>query len=235
MKLSAIQKFTLLDYPGKVACIAFTPGCDLRCSFCHNPEFVLPEQLALLAGSLIPDEHFFRFLKTRRGLLEGVVVSGGEPTVWQELPDFLGRIKTLGFAVKLDTNGHNPSMLRRLIAGGLLDYIAMDVKTSLTRYSELVGPSVRPERIRESIGLIRGSDIEYEFRTTLIREHHTPAVLMELSELLADARQVFFQTFRPGHTLNPLFGRYHGFATHEMRAIADDFTNPSRMASVRSE
>ncbi|MFA9262301.1 MAG: anaerobic ribonucleoside-triphosphate reductase activating protein, partial [Undibacterium sp.] len=138
MKLTAVQKFTLLDYPGRVACIAFTPGCDLRCGFCHNAEFVLPERLKELAGSFIDEEHFFAFLERRRGLLEGVVVSGGEPTIWRDLPEFLARIRSLGFLVKLDTNGNNPAMLRELFDRKLVDFVAMDVKTSLEEYPGLV-------------------------------------------------------------------------------------------------
>lgn len=233
MKLSAIQRFTLLDFPGKVACIAFTPGCDLRCGFCHNPEFVLPERLCTIADSFVSDEHFFRFLEKRRGLLDGVVVSGGEPTVWRDLPDFFRRIKALGFSVKLDTNGNNPDMLERLIAGRLVDYIAMDVKTSLEKYQALTGVGAKPANIERSIGLIRASGVEYEFRTTLIREHHTEAILSELSELLVDARQLYLQTFRPAETLNPAFGQYHGFKAEEMEAIAERFRTPGRRVGIR--
>ncbi|MGB3072703.1 MAG: anaerobic ribonucleoside-triphosphate reductase activating protein [Candidatus Moraniibacteriota bacterium] len=233
MKLSAIQKFTLLDYPGKVACIAFTPGCDLRCRFCHNPEFVLPERLCALAASFISEEHFFRFLAERRGLLEGVVVTGGEPTVWKDLPEFLAQIKALGFATKLDTNGNNPVALARVIDRGLVDYIAMDVKTSLADYPALVGSNVRPEHIRESIALIRASGVEYEFRTTLIREHHTEAVLEAMRELLSGATQIYFQTFRPEHTLDPAYAGFHGFSLTEMEVIAERFGSPGQPAGIR--
>ncbi len=233
MKLSAIQRFTMLDFPGRVACIVFTPGCDLRCGFCHNPEFVLPERLCAIADGFVADEHLFHFLERRQGLLEGVVVSGGEPTVWRELPEFLGRIKALGFAVKLDTNGNNPDMIGRLIAEQLVDYIAMDVKTSLSKYQELAGPRVKPEHIKRSIDLISGSDIEYEFRTTLIREHHTEAILSELSRLLADTRQLYLQTFRPRETLDPAFAHHHGFSPEEMMHIAARFQTPERQVGIR--
>lgn len=233
MKLSAIQRFTLLDFPGRVACIAFTPGCDLRCGFCHNPEFVLPERLCAIAESFISDEHFFRFLEKRRGLLDGVVVSGGEPTIWRDLPDFLDRIKALGFSVKLDTNGNNPDMLERLLAGSLIDYIAMDVKTALEKYPELTGPGAKPENIKRSIDLIRMSGIQYEFRTTLIREHHTDSVLAELSSLLKDVREWQLQTFRSVQTLDLAFARYHGFSSDEMVAIAERFRTPERRVGIR--
>ena len=115
MKLSAIQRFTMLDYPDKVACIAFTPGCNMRCGFCHNPEFVLPELMREIQQDFIAEETFFNFLDQRRGLLEGVVVSGGEPTIWQDLPAFLQKIQARGFLTKLDTNGNRPEMLERLL------------------------------------------------------------------------------------------------------------------------
>lgn len=233
MKLSAIQRFTLLDFPGKVACIAFTPGCDLRCGFCHNPEFVLPERLCAISESFISAEHFFRFLEKRQGLLDGVVVSGGEPTAWRDLPDFLDQIRMLGFSVKLDTNGNNPDMIEQLIAGRLVDYIAMDVKTSLERYRDLAGPGVRPEHIKRSISLISGSNIEHEFRTTLIREHHTEPVLAELSRLLEGVCRLYFQAFRPAQTLDPAFAQCHGFSMDEMAGLAKRFQTPERQVSVR--
>lgn len=233
MRLTAIERFTLLDYPGKVACIAFTPGCDLRCGFCHNAEFVLPERLAALAESFIAEEHFFQFLAKRQGLLEGVVVSGGEPTVWQELPEFLARIKALGFAVKLDTNGNNPQMVDRLIKEELVDYIAMDVKTTLEKYRELTGPGAKPENIEKSISLIRQSHVNHEFRTTLIREHHTDEIIQGLSGLLSGVKQVYLQTFRPGQTLIPLFAGYHGFDPAEMEVIAESLRTAGRQVGVR--
>ncbi|MFZ1654327.1 MAG: anaerobic ribonucleoside-triphosphate reductase activating protein [Candidatus Moraniibacteriota bacterium] len=233
MKLSAIQKFTLLDFPGRVACIAFTPGCDLRCGFCHNPEFVLPERICQLAASFIPVANFLRFLRERQGLLEGVVVTGGEPTIWSDLPDFLAQIQALGFAVKLDTNGNNPAMLKRCVAAGLIDYIAMDVKTSIGQYPSLVGPSIRPERIRESIAFIRESGVAYEFRSTLIREHHTESVLQAMQELLQGAERVFVQAFRSEQTLDPAFSTASSFSQSELETIAARFGTPDRPAGIR--
>ena len=130
MQLSAIKKSTLLDYPGKLATIIFTPGCNLRCRFCHNPEFVLPEELEKIRHDFIGEEVFFRFLQTRVGFLDGVVICGGEPTIHKDLPEFCQKIKNLGFLVKLDTNGSNPEMLELLLEQKLVDYIAMDIKHS---------------------------------------------------------------------------------------------------------
>ena len=235
MKLSAIQRFTILDYPDKVACIAFTPGCNMRCGFCHNPEFVLPEKINELKDSFIAEETFFNFLNKRVGRLEGVVVSGGEPTIWQDLPDFFRKIKAKGFATKLDTNGNNPTMLKRLLDEKLLDYVAMDVKTSLPGYTTLVGVGAKPENIKESIEVLKFSGIPYEFRTTLMKEVHTEEVLREMETLIEGAERYYLQIFRPGHTLHPLFATYHPFSRDEMEALAERFRSLAKHVDVRME
>src|SRR6185369_2684368 len=219
MRLSAVQKFTMLDYPGKVACIAFTPGCNLRCSFCHNPEFVLPERIQKIQDSFISEETFFSFLKKRQSLLEGVVVSGGEPTVWKDLPLFLQKIKAMGFLVKLDTNGNHPAMLRDILKEGLADYVAIDVKTSLSEYQKLVGGTVKKENIAESIDLLKNQSVPYEFRATLIKEHHSKAILDEMKQLLSGSARFFLQTFRPEQTLDAAFMNYHPFTREEMKDL----------------
>ncbi len=233
MKLSAIQRFTVLDYPDKVACIAFTPGCNMRCGFCHNPEFVLPEKIRELQDAFIPEETFLRFLDERQGLLDGVVVSGGEPTIWPDLPDFLKKIKAKGFLVKLDTNGHHPEMLKRLLQEGLVDYVAMDVKTSLAQYPTLVGAGVKPEQIARSIELLKASSVPYEFRTTLIKEVHPEEVLADMETLLQGSSRYYLQTFRPGHTLHPVFASYHAFAPEEMAALVERFRGVATDVGIR--
>lgn len=233
MKLSAVQRFTMLDFPGKIACIAFTPGCNMRCGFCHNPEFVLPEKIREIQKSFISEDAFFRFLKRRQGLLEGVVVSGGEPTIWADLPAFLAKIKELGFSVKLDTNGNHPEMLESLLKQGLVDYVAMDVKTSLEAYSKLVGPIVKKENIQKSIQLLKASKIPYEFRTTLIKEVHTREILEDMALLISGATQLFLQTFRPMQTLDPVFGGYHAFSSDETETIVTLFSAQVGYVGVR--
>lgn len=233
MKLSAIQRFTMLDYPDKVACIAFTPGCNMRCGFCHNPEFVLPELMKEIQGDFIAEETFFNFLDQRQGRLEGVVVSGGEPTIWQDLPDFFRKIKAKGFLAKLDTNGNNPVMLRKLLDEQLLDYVAMDVKTSLAEYGKLVGGGVKPEHIAESIELLKASGIPYEFRTTLIKELHPEAVLRDMEELIKGAERYYLQVFRPGHTLHPRFATYHPFSQEEMKTLIQRFQVAAAEVALR--
>lgn len=223
----------MLDYPDKVACIAFTPGCNMRCGFCHNPEFVLPEQIQELSSGFIAEETFFNFLDQRRGLLEGVVVSGGEPTIWQDLPDFFRKIKEGGYLAKLDTNGNHPTMLERLLSEKLVDYVAMDVKTSLLEYPSLVGGGAKAEHIARSIELLKASGIPYEFRTTLIKEIHTETVLWDMTELLTGARQYSLQAFRSGHTLNPLFATYHPFSRAEMERLRQQFAATIESVIIR--
>jgi len=223
MRISAVQKFTTLDYPGKTACVVFTAGCNFRCGYCHNPEFVLPEQLKELEDHFIPDEVFWSFLETRRGLLDGVAVSGGEPTLQRELPDFLRHIKQMGFSVKLDTNGALPEILRPMLEEKLVDYVPMDVKTSLLRYTELVGACVRPEAIQESIKLIRELAPDYEFRTTIVREHHDAATLEDMRELVRGARRYALQGFRSGKTLDSAFSAYANVREKELETIGASF------------
>ena len=226
MLISGIQKFTTLDFPEKLACIVFTPGCNFRCGYCHNPEFVLPEKIAQLKSSFIPEEAFWNFLKKRgkrerdsAPLLDGVVISGGEPTVMPDLVPFMEKIKSLGFLVKLDTNGNRPEVIEQAMKRGAADYIAMDVKTSLAEYQRLAGSLARAENIKRSIELIKAGGVAYEFRSTLIREIHTPDILSDMRELVRGAKQLFLQSFRPGQTLNPTFGAYQPFTEAEMREL----------------
>lgn len=234
MLISGVQQFTMLDYPDRIACIAFTPGCNFRCGYCHNPEFVLPEKILQIRGSFIPEPSFFQFLRSREGMLEGVVVSGGEPTLQYDLLKFLGEIKTMGFLTKLDTNGNRPETLAKAIEQKLVDYIAMDVKSSLSGYRALVGPLVSTDNIQKSIDLIKNSGVEYEFRSTIMKETHPPEVLADMACLVAGADRVYLQQFRPGHTLAPEFEKYHPFTEDEMSAILPVFKKKAAFVGVRS-
>lgn len=233
MLLSGIQKFTLLDFPGKIACILFTGGCNYRCGFCHNPEFVLPEELAKLRKNFIPEEAALNFLKKRRGMLDGVVISGGEPTIMPDLESFIRKVRDLGFAVKLDSNGNRPEALRSLIGKGLVDYVAMDFKTSLPGYHALVGNGADEMKLRESIELLKEGAAEYEFRTTLIREVHTREILEAMRETLSGAKRLYLQTFRNGITLDPAFKDFHGFDPDETREIAKLFSESVEEVFIR--
>jgi len=179
--ICGLQKMTLLDYPGKIACTVFLGGCNFRCPFCHNSELFMgkPEKL-------MEDEEFFSFLKSRKGLLDGVCVSGGEPTLYKHLPEFLEKIKELGFLVKLDTNGSRPEIVKALVAKGLVDYIAMDVKNSPAMYAQTVGlETMELASIEESLRFLIGGELPYELRTTLVSQLHTEASIQDMGVWLA--------------------------------------------------
>lgn len=192
MTVHGLQKMTLLDYPGRVACTVFTFGCNFRCPFCHNAGLVTaPDPTAA-----IPAEEVLRFLSTRQGLLDGVCVTGGEPLLQPDIADFLKKIKALGYLVKLDTNGSRPDVLRQLVEEGLLDYVAMDIKNSPAMYPATVGIEgfdVTP--IRESVAYLLEGHVDYEFRTTVVKEFHTEASIREAARWIAGAPRYFLQSF----------------------------------------
>ncbi len=192
MLIKGIQKVTLLDYPGRVACTLFTGGCNFRCPFCQNSELVL--RSGEIEG--ISEAELFEFLAKRRGLLDGVCVTGGEPTLQPDLPEFMGRIKSLGYCVKLDTNGYEPDILEQLIGAGLVDYIAMDIKSSPEGYARTSGlDSPDLSRLRRSVELIRSSGIEHEFRTTVVRELHSIEDIIAIGHWIMGEERYFLQQF----------------------------------------
>lgn len=182
MKFGGLIKFTLIDFPGRPAAVVFTQGCNFRCRYCHNPELVYPH----LFTESVPHEEIMSFLKRRQGTLEGVVVSGGEPTLFDDLPEFMAEVKKLGYKIKLDTNGSRPAMIHQLIDGGLVDYIAMDLKAPLEKYSQITGIMTNPEIILQSMDIIRRSGLEYEFRTTYDKEVLTDKDIEDLKQLTAN-------------------------------------------------
>lgn len=192
MQILGLQKLTLLDFPEKVACTLFTGGCNFRCPFCHNASLVLRVKDALP----IPEEEFFAFLKKRRGVLEGVCITGGEPTFAPDLREFILRVREMGFLVKLDTNGSRPAVLSSLLSEGLLDYVAMDIKNSRARYGEtvgIIGFDTRP--IEESASILLSSGVPFEFRTTVVRNFHNAASIREMGEWLPGDHKHFLQSF----------------------------------------
>ncbi len=198
MNLGGLVPFTLSDYPGKIAAVVFTQGCNFRCPFCHNG--------GLIPWESRPDERLsehqvLRFLQSRIGQLEGVVVSGGEPTLQPDLKRFLSRAKTLGYAVKLDTNGSRPEVLRRLFNEGLLDYVAMDVKAPWDHYERLAGVRVETAAIRASIGLIAQSGIPHEFRTTVVPQLLSEGDLRDIARLLPTGSAYRHQPFRSAYAM----------------------------------
>ncbi|MGI6235540.1 MAG: anaerobic ribonucleoside-triphosphate reductase activating protein [Christensenellales bacterium] len=216
MKIAGLQKLTLLDYPGKVACSMFTPGCNYRCPFCHNAALVLPER----PRGEIHGGDVLAFLRKRVGMLDGVCVSGGEPLLQAGLTDFLREVKALGYAVKLDTNGSNPALLGLLIDEGLLDYAAMDIKNNLSKYCETAGvPGLDLDTVVQSAELLMQERIPFEFRTTLVREFHTREDVLEIGRWLQGAPRYFLQHFVDSGDL--LSGGLHPVEEDEMRVMAD--------------
>lgn len=201
LPIKGIQKLSLIDYPKKLCATIFVGECNFRCSYCYNVSLVLePKNLRT-----IPEQDVLDFLSERKGFLDGICVGGGEPTIHKELPIFLSRVKKLGFLVKVDTNGSKPKMLKRLIDEGLVDYIAMDVKAPLRKYRETVRAEVNIESIKESIGLIRASDIDYEFRITVVPRLTTEDDLLEIAKMLKSSKRFVIQQFKPGRTLDESF------------------------------
>ena len=193
MLIKGLQKLTLLDFPEKMACTVFTFGCNLRCPFCHNASLVLSERTD---PATVTEETFFAFLQKRKGILEGVCITGGEPTLQPDLPAFIRRIRDMGYAVKLDTNGARPDVLKALVAEGLLDYVAMDIKNSLAKYPETVGvPGFDTSPVEESMDFLMEGHVPFEFRTTLVKGLHTPESVEEMGKRLAGAEKFFLQTF----------------------------------------
>ena len=191
MLISGFQKTTLLDYPGLVACTVFTGGCNMRCPFCHNAGIVLnPEDN-------ISSDEVYRYINRRKFVYDGVCITGGEPTLNKDLPEFLYKIKSSGLKVKLDTNGLNPSAIMQLISGNLVDYIAMDIKSSVSNYDKASGiETIDTDRILMSIDYIMNCKIDYEFRTTLVKGIHTYDDMEEIGEMISGAKRYFLQSFK---------------------------------------
>ena len=234
MLISGVQKFTMIDYPEKVAAIIFTPGCNMRCKFCHNKEFVLPEEIKELRSSFIPQEAVLNFLETRKGKLDGVVISGGEPTIQPDLKDFIISVRKMGFLVKLDTNGNLPNVLKELVNENLLDYVAMDVKTTLKNYQDLVGNLANPKKVGESIEFLKQNRIPYEFRTTIIDGVHTTDIIKEMAQLLEGSEKLYLQKFRPETTLDPKFQNKKPVSDKKMQEFVEIFRKNIEEVSIRS-
>ena len=216
MHIHGLQKLAMVDYPGKLAATVFTGGCDLRCPFCHNALLVT----RLAETPEIPEEEVLDFLASRKGLLDGVVLTGGEPLLQPDAAEFLQAVRELGFAVKLDTNGCHPAALADILDQGLADYVAMDVKNSPRRYGETVGvPDFDLAPVEESVRLLQRSAVDHEFRTTLVRELHSEADLDAIAAWLEGAPKYFLQNFVDSGNL--IGQGYHGFSLEELRAFAE--------------
>ena len=216
MKIHGLQKMTLLDFPGRVACTVFLGGCDLRCPFCHNAELIDGT-----APAVMEEEELLAFLKKRQGLLEGVAITGGEPLLrGQELTELLGKIRDLGYPVKLDTNGTHPDRLRALLDAGLVSYVAMDVKNSPEKYAVTCGMKAMDlSPVRESVSLLMEGRTDYEFRTTTIAELHDAESFRRIGEWIAGAKRYFLQKFTDRDTVP--FEGFHAPSDEEMKQYRD--------------
>ena len=218
MTFGGLIKSDLVNYPGKIASAVFTCGCNFRCPYCHNPEFVIKGSDETYFGETYSEEDILSFLKKRSGFLEGFVISGGEPTLHEDLAEFIVRVKELGLAVKLDTNGSRPEVLESLISRGLLDYVAMDIKATLSKYP-LVGFS-DTDSILRSVSLLESSSVAHEFRTTC------PKVLLQdddfalMLSIVGEKTPWYLQTFNPGKTLDPSYNMVSSYSREELSAIA---------------
>ena len=199
--IGGVQKVSLVDYPGHVAAALFTIGCNMRCGYCHNPELVLPDRYS----DSIPEEDILLFLESRIGKLDGVVISGGEPTMHEGLPQLAARIKAMGYLVKLDSNGTHPDMIAQMIKEGNLDFVAMDIKGPLEKYQEIAAYPVDTAAVAQTISLLKNSGIGHEFRTTVVKSQLTPEDFVAIGQLIAGAPRFALQRFRPGKTLHPAF------------------------------
>lgn len=217
MKIAYVQRTSLIDYPGQIAALVFTPGCNLRCPYCHNPGLVSghPGMETLWLKDV------YHFLERRKGKLDGIVVTGGEPTLQTGLDDFMERVRGMGFCVKLDTNGTRPDVLERIVARGLVDYIAMDIKAPLEKYSSAAGTLVDVTSLVESMRIIRGSGVPYEFRTTFVPGLLSGDDVLAIAGMIRGASLYVLQGFVPSKHLDPSYETASPPPMQEMLALAD--------------
>lgn len=203
MLILGLQKTTLLDYPGKVASTIFTGGCNFKCPYCHNRDLVMPPADVLAYSK----DEIFDHLNKKKKILDGVCITGGEPTLHKDLPDFISEIKDLGLLVKLDTNGTNPQMLKSLVNNSLLDYVAMDIKHSKAKYNSIANMiKFDLSAIEESVSFLKENSVEYEFRTTIMKECHTEDDIIEIGKWISGASAYYLQSYRESEqVINPIF------------------------------
>jgi len=211
IKIGGLQKTTFIDFPGRIAATVFLMGCNFKCPWCYSSELVLPDKIK--SQPEISEKDFFKFLKSRRELLEGIVICGGEPTINKDLSDFIKKIRKMGFSIKLDTNGSNPQMLKSLIDEKLIDYVAMDIKAPFgakiknskfkaQNYEKATGVKVDLNKIKKSVKTIKDSGIDYEFRTTVVPEIHTKEDIIQMAKDISPAKRYYLQNFRPEKTID---------------------------------
>ena len=215
MQIAGLQKSSLVDYPSKIAAVVFTLGCNFRCPYCHNPNILT----AVSTNRLFDEAAVFDFLKTRKGKLDAVVVSGGEPTLQKGLSEFFKKLKELGFLTKLDTNGSSPKILEYLIKEELLDYVAMDIKAPIEKYKEIARINIDTNNILKSIEILKNSKTGYEFRTTTVKSQLSFEDFEKIGKMLCGAENYYLQKFKPDITLNPDFAKEKTYTDEEFLKI----------------
>ncbi|MDY0096930.1 MAG: anaerobic ribonucleoside-triphosphate reductase activating protein [Candidatus Dojkabacteria bacterium] len=213
MTITGFQKSTLLDYPGKVAALIFTYGCNLRCAYCHNPELVIQP---CIPSSILKEEYILEYLKQRKDLLDAVVITGGEPTIQKDLIPFMQKIKDIGYLLKLDTNGTDSKIVKKILDLGIVDYWAMDIKYEKELYIQKLEKNINYEEIEESINLLKKYAKDYEFRTTFVKGIHTIDSAKGIGELIDGSKRYYIQNFRPGKTIDPTLNNQNSFTTKEL-------------------
>lgn len=225
MIIAGLQKTTLIDYPGKIACVVFLAGCNFRCNWCYSSELVLPVKIA--KQPRLSEKEFLDFLRERKGLIEGVVICGGEPTINKDLPNFIEKIKNLGFLVKLDTNGSNPRMLKDLVNSKMIDYVAMDIKTSPDSdiYKNIMTEGIKIENIKESVEFLKKGLIDFEFRTTVVNAIHSKEDFIKIADWISGPNvKYYLQNFRPEKTIDPNFEKIKPFPEEFLNQIVKDIS-----------
>lgn len=212
MQIKGFQKTSMVDYPEKIVSVIFLTNCNFRCPYCHNPEMVLNDPKI----EEIPQEEVIEHMKEKRKWVDGICVTGGEPCLHEDLPEFIEKVKKEGFLVKLDTNGSNPEMIKELLDKKLLDFISVDIKSNLENYENIAKVKVDLEKIKKSVDLIKNSNIDYEFRTTVLPDMHKKEDLIKIGEWLKGSKKYALQNFRPGKCLNPSYNEKLGFSKQEL-------------------
>ena len=228
MIICGMEKFSMVDFDGYISCTVFTKGCNFLCPFCHNASLVTGE------ATEISEDEVFDYLTKRKGLVDAVCITGGEPTLQKGLRDFIVKVRALGYKVKMDTNGTRPEVLRDLLADGLLDYVAMDIKTDFINYPHVIcvhDPKL-VERVKESVDILKRSAIDYEFRTTAIAEYHSEANYAAIAEIVRGAKHFFIQKFKDGEN-NLSQGLLHELPEEEARKFLDIVAKTVQKAGLR--
>ena len=234
MIIGGLQKTTLIDYPGKLACTVFLAGCNFRCPWCYSGELVLPEKI--IKQPRLSEKDFFDFLRERQGLLEGVVICGGEPTINKKLPQFIEKIKNLGYFVKLDTNGSNFEMLKDLVGAKLIDYVAMDIKSAPENpiYKNLMAEGVTMENIKESAEFLKNGGLDFEFRTTVVSTIHKKEDFLEIAKWIGGQNvKYYLQNFRPEKTIDPSFEKIKPYKDEWLKEVAKEISLYFKLCQLR--